>query len=114
MRDFEAWCGNDAIAVEDEIDIERAGRAERTAFAAAFLLERLQFGHQRLGSERSLPHHHGVEIWRLVVGDIKGCRLDNRRNAEGSEKNTEPADCELEIRPAVTEIGAERDDDVHG
>ena len=40
MRDGQRRIVEDAIAVEDEVEIERAGAAERGAGAAAFLFDR--------------------------------------------------------------------------
>jgi len=113
VRDGEARFVDDPVAIEDEIEIERAGRAPRRPRAAACSLEIQEQIQQRPRREGRVPHHRRVQVAGLRALDIDRRGLVKGRGAKVGEMRRELANRPVEVGPPVAQIAAERDRDWH-
>ena len=102
--------GDDAVRIQEQIEIERARRIRNAARATLFVLQVQQSAQQRPRIERGVDARHGVEIVRLFRA-TDGCRAVDRR--EGGEScarqvfQTFHGGCDLACR--ITEVSADAD-----
>jgi len=77
------------VAVEQDVDVQRAGAEPRPGAAAGLVLQRLGQGEQRLGGERGAAEGGGVQEIRL--GDRRdGGGAVERGDAERPQGGFEP------------------------
>src|SRR5207302_5751396 len=65
MRYDEPRFVDDGVAVEQQVEIERARCIGKAAAAAMLRLDGLQRLKQPLGAKRRLEQRHGIDEWRL-------------------------------------------------
>jgi len=102
---------DDAIAEEDQIQIERPRRAGPRSRSAAGVLDRHQLCEQRIRIERGCADHGRVQIGRLRLRDVERRRLAKARDVEIREKRGKSSDGEFEVLAPVAQVGAQRNRD---
>src|SRR5581483_9497130 len=102
---------DDGVAVEDEIQIERAGGPRKRPLAPARSLDREQRLEQSFWREGRAADELAVQKIGLIARYGHRPGLHEPRQADAVEQPAQAAGRVLEMRLAVAEIAAERDGD---
>jgi hypothetical protein len=107
VRNDEAGLVDDQIAEQHEVQIERTRGTLKRPFAASRALDGLQGTKQVARGQPSASNRCGVQ--ERGSGSVDWRRLVERRRDEIQQQAAQFDQRELEMRPAVTLVGAERD-----
>ena len=110
VRQFQFGLGHHQVPDQDQVEVERAGRAGIWPRPATRLLDHLEFTEQyrRVGAT---PANRGA-IQAVGLRNIPGADkggLDERRDAQITEQRLQSGDGVCEMRSAVPQVAAERD-----
>ena len=111
MRDGQAVFVDDAVAEQDEIEIERAGGVLKRPLASALALDGQQQIEDLARGQRSGADGGGIQKLRLRLGDTDGFGIVVAGDAEIGDDSLETGDGVIEMGAAVAEVAAERDRD---
>ena len=110
MRHHQSRFGHALVAVQNQIEIERSGRAGAGAHPAVLPFDFQQPIQYLPRRQAGVADHHAVQVARLRAdADRRG--IERRGLAEVREKGGQLADGECQVGLAVAEIAAERDGD---
>ena len=108
VRDRHTRRVNNPIAVENQIEIERARRAWRRPRAAALALQCEQQLDELRRVEIRPSGDRGIQVRRLRVWNIDRIGFENRRRSEIGEMLSQSIERPTQVCATITEVGAER------
>jgi hypothetical protein len=110
MRDDQSLLLDDAVPIQNQIEIEGAGGAWMRPRAAEAPLDREQRLEQRTRRQRRVPDGGGIEKPRLVA-DADRIGVVEGGNAEIGDDGLQRLDGAEQVALAVAEVAAERNRD---
>lgn len=114
VRDVEVSFLDDSLAVENEVEIERARAPVDDAFASELVLDRLQQAQQSRGTECRFDFDGGVEeIIAGLFADRSGAVEGTGGDDLSVRFRVDEADRRLECVTDIAEVAAEGDEGVN-